>query len=607
MTDSLSPFHEELLEYIQRDVEKRKIEEGFDPAYDRSFKDFQSELEKALEPGSTDVPVPLPQLIDQYNYLIGARGAVHLELKLLDSFPERDFAELGLQKYCPRMYRGLPRLYYKENASLSRVKSHFAHLPSLKRVAVEKALFSLYSSYEPKDKKVVLFTWVISDGFGDWMCAVEIKKILERELPDVQIEQVALLPNRFQTAIGSGKNLIYYDQDCPPSSIPQEAWEVLKNADLVLQAPTFYPYTRELTDKIKRFEHLGEYGYMESSWFHPKSGHRSMGLHFLEMGILTRKVLGNGFASVQNKEVLEWLFGTDAPGPAEIERYGNEHHFYLAYLSSTEGGKVYLHALLKSLERDDKTIDLCTPDLKWFVEYIEKCKAEASPILKEVFGVRQIEVWQGGHVYVEKISDGGKTVRIFCSGALSHGDFQALLSASGEFAAVRGDQSFTEAVCANKTFFYDSGLHARYFIKDLAALAENRIAPHRGTLVVLRQMARTFLARLHPQESDWVDEVYFQQSETFDWFDSSQKIGMALQDPDTVAGFKKFNRILFEEFSCNEYLVHLVKRGLLHEDNPILSLMEEKQVEMFTSQRQPFKALILNLQESLKKESSCQK
>lgn len=605
MSDELSPFHAELLEYIQKDVERREVEEGFDPSYDRSFRDFQSDLTQALEPGSADVPLPLPQIIDQYNYLIGSRGAIHLELKLLESFPEKEFAELGLSHYYPRIYRGLPRLYYKENASLSRVKSHFAHLPSLKRIAVEKALFSLYGSYKPKSGKVVLFTWVISDGFGDWVAAQEICQILRHALPQVEIDLVAFMPERFRAQVAEGK-IIFYDEDCPVSLIPEEYFNILKSANLILQTPTHYPYTKELTERLQKesfnqkFENLGEYGYVESSWFHPKTGQRSMGLHFLEKGILTRKIPANGFAALENSQLLQWLFGTEGPGPAEIERYEREYHFYLAYLCTPFAGKIYLHALLKSLERDERPIDLCSPSLGWFIEHLEECKRNSQPILQESFGVARIEVWQGDRVYAEKIADIGKVVRLLCPGSLNQTDFQALLTASGEFVAVRGDQSFSEVVCANKAFFYDSRTHARYFVKDLAAVAESRIASHRGTLTCIRQMTRAFLAHLPQQENDWVDEVHFQQAEPFDWYDASQKIGIALQDPDTLAGFKKFNRMIADEFSCNEYIVNLVKRSLLHAQDPVVAYLEEKQLALFTSQRQPFKALIQNLRDDFR-------
>ena len=139
----------------------------------------------------------------------------------------------------------------------------------------------------------------------------------------------------------------------------------------------------------------------------------------------------------------------------------------------------------------------------------------------------------------------------------------------------------------------------RYFVKDLAAVAESRIAMHRGALACIRHMTRSSLAQLPLEEAEWVEDTYFQQEEPFDWFEASQQMGMALQDPDTLAGFKKFNRILAEEFSCNSFLVHLVQRAFVHAQNPVIAYLEEKQLSLFGIERQTFKQLIQMMKANL--------
>ncbi len=602
MPDRLSPFYAELLQYIQRDVEKRMVEEGFDPSYDRTFRQFQDELMNILQSDSNLSEKPLLEVVDQYNFLVGSRGALHLELKLLDALPLKDFVSMGLGAYFPRMYRGLPRLYAKDNPSFSKIKGAFSHLPSLKKVAVEKALYSLYESCLPLKGRLVVFTWVIFDGLGDWIASQEIVRLLKETFRQIDIQHIVLMPKRFQSQVESELGVIFYESDCSLSLLQEKHLKIFAEADVILQTPTFYPHTQGLMDLVKKsnlsvkWEHVGEYGFGESSWFHPKSGHYSMGLHFLEKGILTRRVHANGFSSLKNPLLLRWLFGMQDPGPSEIEQYQRSNHFHLAYLKTVIGGKIYLHALLKFLERDDRPIDLCMPDLGWFVRYCQECKENGLSCLRQTFGVKQIEVWHEETVYIEQIASTGKVVRLLHPGALHHRDFQALLAASEEFAAIRGDQSFSEVVCANKTFFYDSSPHARYFVKDLAALAESRISSHRGTLLCIRHMVQAGLSQVPEEDGEWIDEVHFQRSEPFDWFEASQQMGMALQDPDTLAGFKKFNRIVSDELSCNRFFVHLIKRAFAHAKDPALAYLEEKQLNLFVMQRQSFKQLIQNMQ-----------
>jgi len=605
MPVELNLFYTELLQHLRRDVEKRMVEEGFDPVYDRPFRQFQDELVRTVETGAAVAGKSLSQILEQYNFLIGSRGAIHLESKLMDALSAKDFAALGLSAYFPRIYRGIPRLYRKDQPSFSKVKSSFSHLPSLKKVAIEKALFSLYESALLKEGRIVFFTWVISDGLGDWVASEQIIQIVKEAMPQLHIQHVAFVPQKFADVFDPLEDAIFYEEEPSLSLMQEKHWQIFKSADVILQAPTYYPHTEGLVDRIRKenprakIEHLGEYGFLESSWFHPKSGHYCMGLHFLEKGILTRKIKASGFAFLKNTLLTNWLFQMDAPGPFEIEQYGESHQFYLAYLKTTVSGKIYLHALLKSLERDEKPVDICSPDLGWFVRYCQECKAEKKRCLEIPFGVSRIEVWQPDGIYSEPIAETGKVVRLLSPGAIQQADFEALLMASKEFVAVRGDQSFSEAVSANKVFFYDSSPHGRYFVKDLAAFAESRISAHRGTLSCIRHMVQGALAKLPEEEGEWTDEAYFQRKNPFDWFESSQQIGVALQDPDTLAGFKKFNRMIFEGLSCNTFLIHLIKRALCHVEDPALAHLEDKQVSLFTTQRQSFKQLIQNMRHLL--------
>ena len=155
---------------------------------------------------------------------------------------------------------------------------------------------------------------------------------------------------------------------------------------------------------------------------------------------------------------------------------------------------------------------------------------------------------------------------------------------SGEFVGVRGDQSFSEAVSANRAFFYDGAPHARYFVKDLLALAENRLAPHRSALAVFRGMGKAFLHSLKVEETagEWVDETFFQEKEP--WMAIAQKIGAALLDPDALAAFKKFNKILADEYACNQTLCQMVQRELALRASEELAQFEESQASLFANQ-----------------------
>ena len=390
----------------------------------------------------------------------------------------------------------------------------------------------------------------------------------------------------------SGAWMVPYEGECPVGSIPPEILALLRSSDLIVQMPTYYPHTEELlavlekmeaASPMPKIESIGEYGFLESSWFHPKSGRYSMGLHFLEKGILIRKLKQASWSDVKNGQLQQWR--------------NSDNHFYLAYLTTPIGGAIYLHALLKSMENDPKGIDICTPDLSWFIQFAEKQNKSGRSIFEWGMGIGSIEVNFQEQVHTILIAPQGKRVRLLCPGPIEQADFQALLTLSGDFVAVRGDQSLTEAISIGKPFFYDGRDHARYFIKDLVALAENRVGSHPATLTCIRGMGQAFLYNLPLQEGEWVDETFFQEKD--DWASIALSIGFALQDPDVVSGFQKLGQIASAEYSANSFLCHLVQRALCHRKNGEIEKKEAEELNKFAANGQSFSDLIQNIESFL--------
>lgn len=525
--------------------------------------------------------------------LLRSRDPIPIEKLLMESIPQKSFQELGLLRTYPKIYRGLPRLYHRDNPSSSHIKRNFSHLPSLKKQVVLKAICSLYSKL-PVQGKVTLFTWAIGDGLGDYAAAVSAMQILRSRLPQVEFSFIGLIPRPFASLVHPPQRseIIYYEGECPLSLLTPQALAALRQSDLILQLPTFYPHTQELIETLQampsdlpfpKIEAIGEYGFVESSWFHPKSGAISLGLHFLEKGILVSKPHSSTWDDVQNS----WL----------LAKRDANHKFYLAYLSSPIGGAIYLHALLKSLENDLCDVDLCVPDLSWFIQFVEKQSKAGRALLEWDLGVESIEVHFGEKIHFIPLAASGKKVRLLCPGQLSPRDFRALLNLSDGMVAVREDQSFSEAISQNKPFFYDGREHARYFLKDLCAIAENRIQNYPGTLTCIRAIGQAFLYNLPVQEGDWVEETFFQPLE--EWTAIALGMGLALQEEGTFEGYQKFNQILVDEYPANGFLAHLVQRALWHQKYPQIGKREAQELELFASAGQTFSQMIQSLLELL--------
>ncbi len=561
-----SPFHTEISSYLLNEIEKEGLSQATDLA-DHSFED----------------------LLEGYHNILSKRKTLPIEQKILEAFPQNEFPL--------KMLRGLPRIYKRENPSTNHIKPPFSHLPSLKRLGAEKFVLPLYDETSiPKDTKICVFTHVLADGFGDLIAHKETVSILKNRFPDASIQSIVSLPKRFSVK----------DSDLDPtaiivpykdkSTLPKKVLKELLASDLILATPTHHPQIEEIKKQSPSTLCIGQYGFIESDTFHPKSGNYSMGLHFLEKGILIRDSQKKAdFRALKNETLLYTLFGTLAPQTIDIETYLVSHKLHLAYLVSPIGGAIYLHALLKAAARDDRTIDICTPDIGWLIEYTKRQGREKKPFLTEDFGIQELEIHFAGKIHRKKIQDKGKKVRILSCGALSDEDFSTLMRLSEEFVAVRGDQSFSEAVSANRMFFYDGAPHARYFVKDLLALAENRLRANKEALTLFRCMERAFSYNSTESQDEWVEETHFQAKEP--WEETANLLSKALLKRDTLVGCKQLNQIIRSEYSFNQTLCQIVSREISHRLNPKLASDEKTEIDAFIRGDKPLKQTLEKIKE----------
>ncbi len=584
----LSPFHAELFNYLLTNVEKKIQEEGMDHGKELVlYKETLKNITASEESHS------FVEILEAYHRLFFEKKNLPIEKKMLEAFPSREFP-LNIS-------RGLPRIYNKENPSISYIKKEFSSLPFLKSLGIERFTLPLYENTPiPKEAKISLFTYMLPDGWGDFIAHVEIMKILKKKFPQNEIQSILCIPKSFPL-----KNLdplslvISYTKDCPPKDFPKEVLETLSASDLIISTPAFYPHTEELKGMLKNqskpsFLSIGQYGFIESPWFHPRSANYSMGLHFLEKGILIREQMEKGdFRTLQNKNLLFTLFGTSTPQSVDVETYKASHKFYFAYLLNPIGGSIYLHALLHSEMNHHHNIDICSPNLGWFIEYIKKQQKENKPLLEEDFGIQEIEVHFDKKIHRHRLSSTGKKVRILCPGSISDGDFRKILALSEEFIAVRGDQSFSEAVSANKRFFYDGAPHARYFVKDLLALAENRLGKNQSALSFFRCIGQSFLYSLEEDSNHWVEETAFQERRPP--LEIAKTLSLSLQAASTLAGCKQLNQIIREEYAFNKTVCQMVSRELSYRFFPEKGRKEKAAIQAFAEGKLSLKETLSSL------------
>lgn len=435
--------------------------------------------------------------------------------------PVERFREMGLPGYAvPKGHGGLPD------------GVRFEQYEKVAKCWMEGALVFGYGDLPlPGGASVVIFTWVMPDGLGDWSAQHTAATILKKAMPNLQIELVTLVEaneKRFLSHPDFPSQVLTY-KNKEPAFFSQALLKKLASTSLILQIPTFYPHFNTLFEQIRAASfstiptcaHIGEYGFIDSEWFHPQTGNMCMGLHPLEKGLLLHTEISSIDLAIADP-------------------------FYFAYLVTERGYAIYLHALLKY--KLDNTADLKI--------VICNLLAPLQAIKNEDwtgYGLKEIVIRDALNETTIPIAETGKRLVLECRHGLSSVAVQKLYLSSENFVGCRGDRSFSEVVSLDRFFFYDAPAHSLPFIKDLYDLSCYYCLAYPS----LQAYLQTFLDKTTPPKL------------------LGMKIADLLSDPSLFCGMKKLLSHLKSDFLFNPTLVNLVKSRIYHHFYPSLKENEE--------------------------------
>jgi len=453
-----------------------------------------------------------------------------------------------LKENCPvEVFRklNLPRYTFPKPHSLIPEKPNFQDYSSLLNHWIMKAFLYRYDNVTiSTSHPLVIFTYVIEGGLGDWATQMEVAKIIESKLPNLPFHLIALVAESEKGGFFHPNCHVIRYQNHNKISLPREVLKLLKSASLILQTPTFYPAFNELTallknecvEKMPEIVTIGEYGFIDSPHFHPRSGALCMGLHTLEKGLLL------------------------TPSHSKIAIKPNQ---YLAYLFTKRGYAIYLHALLELLKTNSNDIHLyvCNP-----LRLLQALEEENFT----TYSLKEIVILDDPHSSKLKLTESGKTLYIHCKQSLDSQKVLELLNSSENFVGCRGDRSFSEAICAKKLFYYDGPDHARPFLYDLVSIAKTYLFAY----PLLEDYLRALLDKTSPPK------------------ELGNQIGKLLADPSMVMGMDKLITLLSEEFTFNNSLIHLIKEKISHFHSEEKKDADLKNLKAFINGEIPFKKLL---------------
>lgn len=525
-------FHNQLLNFVEnRVITKLKEKPNKIPFFIQCLKDIDN-LRKNHE------DVVLEKVTSEYHEFFFKDNQVNLESVLLSLIEYKEFVFLGISnQFFPKMIRGLPRIYKKENPAESRIKPPFDHLFFLTRHFIDKAILSLYKNCKIKPDTIGL---LFEDNKWDKIYLEHSIKIIEKLIPQLNVKIIDL----------SSENAL----------LPL----VLKFSNPSLQIDS----TIEKSEKqSSSYEFIGGYGTME------KENRSSFGLYFLEKGVLTY---------IYEKDEL-----------LNVTKANTGENFYFCSIHNSDSIDLYLSFLMKYLRSDTQNIEVMffydyplknfNKDRGYFFQELEKQRES----------IEKIEIIIDGEVInTLSFSSSGKTIRMTYKSDLTKEEVLSCFLSSKSPVGCSADFSFSLAISTNKVFFLDVLEGKSSLLKDLLAIAKNRIHNYKKAILFLEVLSQVQFSYQNNDLSDFVSEDYFQDSQDIDKDDLIKKLVILLEDPMTIKGLKSLNRVIYEEYSANEILVNQIKRALFHYYHPTMSSLENLYISRFLLRNITFSGMV---------------
>jgi len=477
------------------------------------------------------------------------------EKKLKEFFPKKAFKHLASPfSLSPYFDQGLPRNCTKSDPNYLSIKDGFTDLKALCKLICEKHLLSIYE-HDLKNQQgvITIFTSILKGGFGDYFAHKCIKELIQEKFPSLEVRSILFTPKKSNSNLTFLPSELVYEIECEEDAFKalsdQSLEETLRKSSLVIEIPTPLPFW----DKVKELypvsiERIGEYGFIQSFNYGPHSKGKSLGLHFLEYGLLFEKITITPKYKFENA-LLFSLFNTDKRENKKI---------FFSYLYNEEAYICYFFTVL-SLYEGSKELIFLTLDLRPFLRICKQMGNE----LKNSF-VESIELYFENKLCNLCFVKEGRKIKIYLLDPLSHDDFVHLIDESLPPVGIRGNSSFSEAVSLKKPFFYDPLEHNLSFYYSLLSLSKEKFP-------LCHQWFKIFT-------------VCFDKLACFDALFKHPK--------QLFRELKKFNRFLKKNYCASPYLEKIIQKHFYLEKFPDQKRKEQEGLALFLEKKLSFLDLI---------------
>lgn len=426
------------------------------------------------------------------------------------------------------------------------LKNTFSNFSDLVFQLVDKAVLSTFANVKiEKKQSLILFSWVIPSGLGDLSMQIHIANIIHKKIPhlDLQlvtvVEQQAKIPKSLTSPLPH--HFVYYSHP-KEATFTSSILKLMQKAFCILEIPTPYFGMDRLQKQLQKsapcpeFIRVGEYGFIDTDEYNPSTRNRSMGLHFLEKGIVTLD---------------------------PMKEQKRDLNTYFAYLIKIPGVLTYLYTILLSRNKDKEDLKIIVPNLDRIVQAITEIDFTQ-------LNVQSITIDDKENSSTKKVQNSGKNITFIQQKNLSQKDVMHLMNTSNPFVGVRGDGSFTECFATNSLFFYDALDHAIPFLQDLLHLVRNHLYPYFSLYNFIDMQIKK---QMDPKKR-------------------AETICECLADPNLAIGMKKLHDLIREKYSFNDPLIWIIKQAYTYHKEPTLKEAFNKKLGQYCEKKITLKTLL---------------
>ncbi|MEM1283305.1 MAG: hypothetical protein AAGG81_07110 [Chlamydiota bacterium] len=493
-------------------------------------------------------------------------------------------------------------------------------IQKLRKEELRRLLFPLIANDQPSvslsNFSMTFFSYVISDGLGDFANLMHVTNSLHHEYPELfqKIKVIALVPEKFKEVIQKAfsfftetfkeqLHLYYHNYKVyPPKdsdfSIDQETQQWLKTTSIFLEISTapkeglekIYQYLPDQVLHAQIGESAATFDIERLSMNQDENTHtfytNNLGFHPTELGMfidpgLKRHTNSGSLFQLKDKELQQRLLDGE-----ESDAYQSNNSLFFCYMTRHFSHPlIYIFTMVKYSDDNSKNIDIALlGNQQKTVNVLKFCLNYPSGTMREFIkkcGIHKVKIISRNtehspfesFTYLSKDpeSEEQKTLRIIAPAFLTNEDILTLMAFSESPCGVTGDTSFADAIGMNKLPIYEMDSFKKVLYNYYIEIVEANIPSEEAESFL--KMAEKLKGL--PDRSISTPYVF------------CEELGALLKNRKILEVNSKVNCIISSQYNAVSSIPKIVRRALLHRAFPELVDVEKEFIERVYRSKQP--------------------